>query len=158
MIGNFPNKPLYNPGGYRSFLFIPRNDVATYPLVNNGSSILPLGLQQFGAWYNGYATYETLQYSEEPETNEHGTFYKPLLTGFLPGDSASHISLMQNMEQQLFLVLLTDAKGFKRLIGTPSNPLIFTSKFDGSLTRSGAKGYTFQFAANTHDIAPIYPF
>lgn len=158
MIGNFPNKPLYNPGGYRSFQFIHLNEVSSYPLVQNGRSILPVGLKLFAMWLNGYSTYETIQFTEEPETIEHGTFYKPTVAGFMPGDSPEHVFLMQSMEQQPFLMLLTDARGFKRLIGTPANPLIFTAKFDGSLTRSGSKGYTFQFSANTFEIAPFYPF
>lgn len=127
-------------------------------MISKGSALLPIGLAPGAFWLSGYATHQTLQFTEDPERIDAGTYYKPTLTGFVPANSSDLIDLMESMEQERFLVALTDAKGQKTLLGTPGSPMIFTSKFDGSATRAGSKGYTFEFAGTTYNRAPVYSF
>jgi len=159
MIGNFPFPQVFNPGGYRTFSFIPYNEVQTFPMIKNGAALLPVGLAPLSSWRKGYSTYQTLQFNEEQDSIEAGNFYKPILSGFLPGNSIEIINLITLMEaQRYFLVQAVDARGMTVLVGTPGSPLIFTAKFSSGQNRSDARGYSFQFTGTTLNRAPTYPF
>lgn len=156
MINNFPVNRSYSPGGYQSFLYVPFQYVAAYPIINNGQAAAPVSLKAGGQWLQGYATRETLNLTEEPQISEHGTYYKPVISGFVPGESANLIAVMEGMDPYRFMVIMKDAIGRMRLVGTPAMPLNFSANFSSGSGRSDSKGFNFKFFGDTLNRAPMY--
>lgn len=156
MITNFAPTTSHNLGGYRAFKFVLLSQIATFPMIFGGKTVAGITLKPNQVPYIGYATYETLLFSETAEENKQGIFYTQKLSGYLPGDSEAQVNLMEEMQRNYFIVIATDANGFMRLIGSPANPLSFKADFDSSATRSGARGYSFEFSALSPFRAPHY--
>lgn len=146
MISNFPSNPLRNRGGYRSFVFIPDFDVAEFPTITNhtipNSGIV---LHTGKAWYQGYATAETLSFADDPDKSGNGTAFNLKVSGLVPGDKPELTNLLFQMEDIRFLVKLTDTRGKLKLIGSQAFPLEFKAVFSSGDQRSSTKGYNIQF-------------
>ena len=156
MISNFPAKRSYNPGGYKGFKFSPLSAVSIYPAIQSGAINLPYTFTQGNGWLDGYATYGTLLFKEIGVPSDNGKFYNQEITGFVPGDSPELSALMDEMEQQPFIIRLLDPRGKMRVAGTHCYPLIFTAEFNSGGNRPDAKGYTFKFTGQSIFRAPAY--
>jgi hypothetical protein len=156
MIGNFPLKQSYNPGGYSTFYFIQKQYVSSFPITVNGVAAAPLMFWSQKDWLTGYATRGTLQYTEDTQSDANGLFYVKTITGFIPGDRPELISMLEDMVKERFIVLLKDPQGNYRLIGTPAAPLEFTANFSSGSANSDEKGYRFTFTVNSIVRSPVY--
>lgn len=146
MISNFPSKPFRNRGGYLSFKFIPSSDIAVFPqIINHTVQNAGIILKPGKSWYQGYATSETLIFSDEPEKTANGTSFNLKVNGFVPGDKPELTNLLYEMEHLHFLVLLTDTRSKLKIIGSTTYPLEFKAAFSSGEQRSAAKGYSIQF-------------
>src|ERR1700754_3213781 len=130
MISNFPAKKAYNPGGYKSFQFIPYYQVSGFPAITAMKNLSQVIFYETYDWLNGYATAETLSYDEEYTPDENGGFYDLTITGFIPGDQVDLIDIMDTMPFNRFIVMILDTKGVTRLVGSTSTPLDFTANFN----------------------------
>lgn len=156
MIASFPKKPAYNLGGYQDFKFMVLSQIESFPMIFNGKALTSVVLKPNQYLFEGYGTYESLVFSEKSEENVQGIFFEQLFAGFMPGDSQDHISLMEEMQRNYFILIAKDANGLMRLIGSPANPLSFKADFDSSGSRSGSRGYNFEFYAPSPFRAPLY--
>lgn len=156
MISNFPTPKSYNLAGLLGFKFAPAEAFTVFSGIFDGKILLEIPLVAGFSWLNGYATAYTLGFTEIPKTNVHGTYYEQTVSGFLPGDKAELIALMQEMENQYFVLQVKNPKGINRLIGGYGTPMRFSASFDSGLTRSDGKGYQFQFYAESLNPAPVY--
>lgn len=156
MLTNFPAKKIYLSGGYRSFQFVPVNKVLSYPMISAAAAVVAVGLSSDAAWYQGYATDQTLSYTEEQQVDANGKYFNLIVSGFIPGDSQALITLISEMEIYRHLLTVKDSRGFKRLIGSPAAPLDFSANFNSGTGRSDQKGFTFQFTGQSLYRAPIY--
>jgi hypothetical protein len=155
MITSFPSRPVYNPGGYLSFKFIPSIYITGMPAPSN--HVINTVITIVNAWLQGYATYETLLFTEEVIKSAHGESYRPTLTGFIPGESAELADLIYSMEQvKDFVLLITDNRGRIRVAGSDTMPLEFSASFSSGDERSSTKGYNFKFTGDALTRAPSY--
>jgi hypothetical protein len=157
MITNFPDKPVYNLGGYLSFIFAPVSTVIGDQRYVSGNA--PSATVSFVAgrnWLSGYATRETLVFTEEPQFDDNGNFYNLTIAGFVPGDNPQLEQILYEMENQRHLVVLKDAGGVLRLAGSKKQPLSFSASFASGGARSDIKGYNFKFTGSASLRAPQY--
>lgn len=154
MITSFPKRAMFNPGGLTAFYFIPSYSIIGIPDTYNGRVMSSIKTNDGENFYKGYATLDTLKYSEKPTKTENGTYYTQQLTGYYPGDDPNVQALFQEMERpgHSYLVVFEDMLGKRRLAGLGSK-LDFTANYD-----SENKRYAFTFSGDTLEKAPLYPF
>jgi len=72
----------YNLGGIDQFWFIPVDDVQSIP--DEESNVIEQDIQLVGSakFSIGYATQETLQFTENQNRDAQGNFYEQSLSGF----------------------------------------------------------------------------
>lgn len=155
MITDFPKKKTYNLAGLRSFQFVHVSEIFQYPIFRNGQVTGDLQLLPGRTLKTGYATYETLEFSENSIPSPNGVYYEQEITGFAPGDAADMIDVISNMENNEFVVLIADARGQLRIVGGYGYPLIFLSDFTTGARRVDRKGFSFTFSAVAPFRAPI---
>jgi hypothetical protein len=156
MISDFPAKKDYNPGGYLSFQFAPAQLVASFPMIANSKTVVPVAFLAGYDWFNGYATTETLVFNEEPAFDEGGTYYNITVTGFAPGDKPELVDLIGLMADNRFILQVKDTAKINRLVGTPKSPLDFSATFGSGGARADQKGFTFNFTGQALYRAPVY--
>lgn len=154
MITSFPNRAVFNPGGLTAFYFIPSYYVEGFPEIYNGRTMSTLKITADENFYKGYATLDTLKYTEKLSKTPNGTHYSQQLSGNYPGDDAAIQDLFQEMERigHKYLVVFEDMMGKRRIAGGVSG-LEFSANYD-----SDNKRYAFTFSGDTLDKAPLYPF
>lgn len=157
MITNFPDKKPYNLGGYLSFIFSPVQYISGYTrsLAGNVQSAL-VAFSAGAGWLTGYATRETLAYTEETQLDDNGNYYNLTVAGFVPGDKPELEQILAEMEMRRHLVVLKDPAGILRIIGSKAQPLDFSASFGSGAARADQKGYTFKFTGASSVRAPQY--
>jgi len=150
----FPKRALLNPGGLTAFYFIPIENVVSTPGEVNGRMRNPVVIRQEGRFFKGYATSDSLKYSEKTSKTANGTYYSHNLQGYYPGDEGEVQSLFEEMETlgRYYLVVFEDLLGRRRLAGY-GGKLSFESSYD-----SDNKRYSISFNGDSLKKAPIYPF
>src|SRR5690606_19925941 len=98
MMTNFPKRAILNPGGLSAFYFIPYYLVAEIPQLYKGEVSSAMVLKPGYTLYQGYASSDSLKFSEKPNKSPNGTFYTQELKGNFPGDSAATQELFTEME------------------------------------------------------------
>lgn len=156
MIANFPKKKSYNPGGLRTFKFVPVSFILSYPAIIDGKINSALQLLPGKEWLTGYSTPYTLEYSENAKKSTQGDYYDQSLSGFAPGDHEDLLDVIQSLNDQYFILLVEDARGQLRLVGGYGFPLAFTADFSSGSSRSDSKGFSFEFSGQSIFRAPIY--
>lgn len=156
MITNFPLKKNYNPGGLKSFLFVPISSILSFPAIKDGKTIAPIALINSASWLIGYATPYTLIFEEPAKDSPNGIYYEQKLSGFSPGGHVELLNQIQIMEGNEFVVLAEDSRNVTRLIGGYGYPLKFVTDFSTGSNRSDAKGFDFSFIGNSIFRAPVY--
>src|ERR1041385_479700 len=106
-----------NIGGLQTFEFIPMIDIASIPDPEDHIILQPVTLKGGKRWFKGYATYQTLEFSEAQNTSKAGEFYKQELKGFVPKDTPDLARLFAEMENHLFIVRYTDNNGQQKIVG-----------------------------------------
>jgi len=154
-MNSFPKNPLMNMGGIASFNFIPYHFISKLPAVKGKVISTPVLLLPGLSELKGYSTLEKLEFSENAKENDNGTYYQWVIQGFIPGDSAEIINLMEEMETAVHIVILRDNQNQLRLVGMGS-PLVFISSFDSGSKPGEARGYKYSFAADSISRAPVY--
>ena len=154
MIKSFPNRAILNPGGLAAFYFIPYYKVIQISPAINGRLSEPLKLAKDANFLKGYATSESLKFTEKTNKTDNGPYYTQSLQGNYPGDPGEVQAIFQEMESlgNQFLVIFQDILGRRRLAGY-AGALEFESNYD-----SETKRYTYSFSGDTLEKAPIYPF
>lgn len=156
MITNFPKKKSYNPGGLRSFRFVPRSWILGYPPIINNKITGEVTLLPGREWLTGYATAETLAFEENGKDSPNGVYYDQSIPGFAPGDHEDLLDLIQSMEGNEFVALVVDARGQTRLVGGYGYPLKFISDYSSGTMRSDGKGFSYEFTSQCPFRAPVY--
>lgn len=155
MITDFPPKQGNNIGGAAGFRFVPVYLLSIPLPVARGMQITDAFNFTAGNFYTGYATLETLQFSETAKQDDNGPVYDWQINGFTPGDSAALAQLMQDMELQRHLVICQDMAGLYRVVGYNA-PLDFISIYSPGNDVSSARGYNWTFSGSGAKRAPVY--
>lgn len=145
-----------NVGGAATFQFSTYHLLAGLPAVIGKAITSPVLFIGANTFLNGYATLETLQFTEVAQTGDNGTFYTWQITGFVPGDSPALADLIESMECCLqYIVVVKDMMNIKRLVGYNA-PLTFIASYTPGNDTKSARGYTFTFAGTSPFRAPVY--
>lgn len=155
MITGFPTNPSSNVGGLAAFRFAAFYSFAGLPAVSAGSVVAPAQFYSGFGWLPGYATADTLQFSETPKQDDNGTGYAWKISGFIPGDEAALSLLMEQMEQVRHLVLVTDRQGITRMVGLRA-PLDFSAVYSPGSDANSTRGYSITFSGSSPKRAPVY--
>jgi len=156
---NFPEPDRGNVSGVVGFRFVPVEDVASVAEPDGATISLPI-LVQGADWNSGYATLETLDFTESPD-DLNGSF-KWLLKGFYPGDSDDVRALMRRIALKRHFVEFIDSNNIKRLLFSPGRDengrfigCKFSAEFSINSKVAGRKGYFFEFSMMSKDRAFI---
>jgi len=146
----------YNLGGIDQFWFIPVDDVHRIP--DEESNVIEQDIQLLGdaKFSVGYATQETLQFTENQNRDAQGNFYEQSLSGFYPKDQENVASLFEGMAAERFIVIFRDNNGYYKLLGSLANPCKFTATFESGDSANGRNGYSFEFTRTDVEKAPFY--
>lgn len=151
---NFPKRSIFNPGGLGSFYFISSDQVVKLPGLLKGRVDRVLEFKPGAHWLIGYATSDSLKFTEKTQLSDHGAYYDQNLTGHYPGDGAEVQDLFSDMEQIgiTYYVVFVDLLGKQRLAGYAGD-LNFSADFS-----SEEKRYAFSFEGKALEKAPLYPY
>lgn len=156
MITNFPLKPDRNQGGNRGFTFIPVRDIQTFPLIYNSQVLAEVIPVTGKTMLNGYATPESLNFSEIARREDEGIIVETTIKGFTPGHLPELLTLFYEMERTRFVVITADNQGKRRLVGSPRYPLQFIWDFESGEAKTDRQGLTFRFTGLSRYKAPVY--
>ncbi len=131
-----------NKSGLCSFKFCPVSFVDQMPLASDGAYIDPITFHSGKNWLNGYATYDTLLWDEDPQG---GGLFAPSLKGFCPTDEPDNVALFTAMRAERFLILAKDRHGREVLSGNIQHGLIFNFKRTKGNRANNAQGQMFEF-------------
>ncbi len=146
-----------NIGGLKSFKFVPVVDVVTVPLPDAAGYKIshPVVLDAGKQWYDGYATFNMLSFSEKQGMGKQGVFYHVEVKGSYPKDGQGMGDLFDQMEGQEFLLDVVDNNGVRRLIaGNRKNVFgryvgcSFNSAFDTKSAIPGKNGFDYVFSGD----------
>lgn len=156
MINNFPTSKAYNQAGLLDFLFAHHSSIAAFSGIFNGKVLLPLSFIPNMDWLKGYSTVNTLNFVETEKSSEQGKYYEQTISGFVPADRAELIALMEEMDDQNFVLLIKDSNQQNRLVGGFGSAMLFSAVFDSGTTKSDSKGFQFKFYTESTFRAPVY--
>ncbi len=123
----------FNMGGIVKYNFILVDDVVSIPEAENGKIAGPVVLVTGGVWSKGYGQRGSTVYSEPEEKTGAGSVFKWLFESVVPKDRTENDVLFYKMRNGGFIIDYTDGNGLRKLIGSKSEPLQFSS----SLTTRG---------------------
>jgi hypothetical protein len=155
MISDFTRPPLANLAGLQFFTYTPFQYVQQQARISRSLAIAPLIFYSGWRLFNGYSTIDTLDFNEKAIPTENGQSYEWTITGFIPGDSDTLVSTIEEMERNRHLVCVKDRMGIKRLVGIGA-PLVFTTIFNDGAKAGDTRGYTFTFTNTGKYRAPVY--
>lgn len=144
-----------NSGGFARFKFVPIEDVKDIEYSAYDTIVDSIVLVENKRFFDAYVTPDTLGFDELSGSNDAGVFYRPLITGFVPGDGVVLSALMDVLMDHKFIVLVYDYFGKQRMVGSLKQPLSFGSDFIGSDKKNKIKGYNIRFSGESYKRAPF---
>lgn len=145
-----------NLGGIFLFRVIPVDDVQSIPLLVDGKVCEPVILKTDKRWFDVYGTEGTMKYLEEPQTSEHGDFYKASITSFIPKGRSEVKAVLDEMKNKNFIIDIIDNNSFRRLVGTIAEPLKFSVGYDSGNKVTTSNGYSISFSGLIQNESPEY--
>lgn len=134
-----------NMGGIEKFRYIPADDVEEIPEANNHLIEDVIILKAGKQWYNAVCTLGTTGYSEKQAETDQGQSYDKSLTGFVPKDSPEMAALFDEMENQRYIIDYTDNNGYRKIIGSLTEPVRFKADGETKTDASGRNGHVITF-------------
>lgn len=151
---NFPEFQNENMGGCQSFEFTPFRNISQIPPVNGNKCYTDLYFIGDADYYSGQSILDTLQYQEQLQTSDAGTFFKVKIVGFVPFLSEDYLDLFDQMKQLRHVVKIKDNNGKYRLFGL-NGGLSFSFDTDSKKSPSGANGFEYVFSGENPKPAPF---
>lgn len=96
-------------------------------------------------WYTMPYVSGTGSWSEDQQSDEQGEWFKVSLSARIPADTPAVRGELNRMKQHRYLLRLT-RNGTVLLIGTPNQPLRFSSRFDSGAEGGDTRAHTVTFA------------
>lgn len=145
MITDFKNNKTTegaNKGGLCSFRFCPLSYVDVMPMATGGEYLGTITFESGKGWLTGYATYDTLDWDEQPQG---GGLYEPKLKGFCPIDEPDNVAMFEEMKADRFLILAKDRHGREVLSGAIDAGLVFDFRRGKGGRGNNLHGQFFEF-------------
>lgn len=134
-------KPGDNLGGLLKLWAIPKSVVSVLGRTVTISSDTDV--------YALYCTAGSMDMQEQPELTGAGTHYNTEIAGFIPRDSDTVRTAMEDMQQRPYAVLFQDGNGEFKLAGSANQPLRFSAALGTGKETAEAAGHNILFAGKT---------
>lgn len=106
-------------------------------------------------WYTMPYVAGTGSWSEDQQDSEQGDYFRITLSARLAADSPTVRGELNRMKQHRYLLRLT-REGTVILIGTPEQPLRFSSRFDSGADGGDTRAHTVTFSGVSLRKSPGY--
>jgi hypothetical protein len=106
-------------------------------------------------WYAMPYVSGTGAWTEDQQDNEQGDYFRVNLSARLPADTPAVRGELNRMKQHRFLLRITQ-DGQALLIGTPDQPLRFSSRFDSGAEGGDSRGHVVTFQGASLQKSPGY--
>jgi hypothetical protein len=131
-------KPGDNLGGLTKLWAVPASVVSLAGRTVNFTSTTDI--------YEIYCTPGSMAMQEQPELTAAGTHYNAEISGFIPRDSDTVRTAMEDMERKPYAVLFQDGNGEYKLAGSTTEPLRCTSALNTGKDTFERAGYDIVFS------------
>ncbi len=145
-----------NLGGNIRFEFAEINDIDSIAESIDGNITEKVILKDGKQWYCGYATQQSIGYTETTEDSAAGILYKRSLVAFCPKDNSDNKDLFYEMRNKKFIVKCTNSNGIKLLIGSIQEPLKFSAALASKTQIAELAGYSITFYGDGTLPAMVY--
>lgn len=128
--------------GYVAAYYLPQADLLTDPvLASPGLVSADLELAPGAGWRALPTTQHTLKLEETPKTAAGVTTYQVRVSALRPQPNASILTALASLDRRPLLLLLVEASGRRRLIGSTEEYLLLSTTVEGQnpATRSGVE-------------------
>lgn len=132
------SKPGDNLGGLLKMWAIPRSVVSV-----SGRTVYIVSSADV---YEIYCTPDSMSMQETPELSNAGTHYNVKIAGFIPRDSDTVRTAMEEMQQRPYAVLFQDGNGEYKLAGGTHEPLRFSAALSTGRETGEAAGHLILFS------------
>jgi hypothetical protein len=149
--------PVIEPGGLCSFVIFKKEDVLSWPSKNPLSGYLATTVQLKAgkSFFLVAATDKDRTFTEELKRGPEGPYYEILLTGVLPGNTASNTLSIEQMQFSDWGSIVHDRDGMSRLIGNEDSCAEFNNKYSPA-DISGSRKRNISFSWQNSLPLPIY--
>ena len=149
-----------NMGGICSFQFIAKEGIDEYPDTDalTGEALYAITLVPGLAWLTATCLRDSIEFTEEQQSNEAGSYFAQKLSGVINKDDVNMHALNDALRFKECIVIYTDRNGKKKLIGKPSKAMNFTSRLATGLEVKDKTAFYFEFTNESSDRAMHYPF
>lgn len=149
-----------NMGGICSFQFVPKEGIDEFPDVDilTGEALFAVSLLPGSTWLTGTCLRDSMEFTEEQQRNEAGTYFQQKLSGVINKDNVDMNTLTDSLRFIECVVIYTDRNGKKKLIGKPSKAMSFTSRLATGLEVKDKTAFYLEFTNESSDRAMHYRF
>ncbi|WP_310391465.1 hypothetical protein [Hymenobacter sp.] len=152
-----PIEQLPNPdlAGYLNLYYLPVEDLLRDPVVVGGAVVGDLALRPGAGWVELKLTQQTLKVAEVPKQGRSGTTYQVKVTGQRPQPTAGVLGGLEALDRRHLLLLVRQANGQLRLLGTRQAYLRLLAGTEGAGVATRA-GIDVQLLGETPERGPYY--
>uniref|UniRef100_UPI00286BC2F8 hypothetical protein n=1 Tax=Hymenobacter sp. TaxID=1898978 RepID=UPI00286BC2F8 len=152
-----PIEQLPNPdlAGYLNLYYLPVEDLLRDPVVVGGAVVGDLALRPGASWVELKLTQQTLKVAEVPKQGRSGTTYQVKVTGQRPQPTAGVLGGLEALDRRQLLLLVRQANGQLRLLGTRQAYLRLLAGTEGGSVATRA-GVDVQLLGETPERGPYY--
>ncbi|MVN77838.1 hypothetical protein GO988_16015 [Hymenobacter sp. HMF4947] len=145
-----------NVGGVRGLRVWPASNVRL-PAYQGVSLLDPLVVLDPDNYADIWFLPDSAGFSEPQDDSVQGDLYKPVIQLVVPKDAPDIGEAVARLTAVRYLVAgYTDGNGLSKLVGTPENPLRFSSVLETGKRGPDRNGYAFMLAGETPRRAPFF--
>lgn len=136
-----------NMGRLIKIEFAPTSWISSIPLSVAGALMDDIAFVDDKTWLTLNFANETAGHQQNLNVGSQGLIYQHNITGVLAKDRQHLIKQLQRMQEEEFVLRLTDSNGFVRYVGTVDAPATFSFSFNTNESTEAFNGYNFTFRA-----------
>lgn len=145
-----------NLGGINAFKFCFAEEVSEVPPVLNGAVRTAVVLNTGCRWYDGYCTEFTMEFKDDQQNSDHGTYHVKEFNGFIPKDRSELVDLFNTISNRKFILHLTYNNGCHKLIGNVNEPLYMVAPQQSGKGMGDKQGHNITFKGEGIFKSPFY--
>lgn len=151
-----------NPGGLLLVEYIPtawiQKSTKVNHLVDGAHKIIDAPNIGAKSWLKMYVLPEKREWDDNINTSEHGASFTRKLDFVTPVHSTQMAVEIQNMKQYRYILRVKDRVGNSHLLGTESEPFIFSAGFRNGANGANQQSYILSFQAKPINAPFRYDF
>jgi hypothetical protein len=145
-----------NLGGNFGFRFLFVESIQAIPETIGGTIHAEVTLQAGTRWMDCRCTEESMNYKEDPQESDHGSYFYKEFSAFIPKERPETVDFLNANKNRRFILDITDNNGSRRLVGTREEPMYFRSSHDTKDKVSGINGNRIVFYGDGEFKSPFY--